>query len=116
MALAFPWLFAIAFPHNKAKDLLLSLLEVLSQLSLNSLAQRLNFNVRCVSLILFTIAVVAIALSDQSTALTQTCAWVYLLARVLYVPAYAFDWVPWRSVIWGAGFFATLVMLIAALV
>ena len=68
------------------------------------------------ALILFTIAVVAIALSDQSTALTQTCAWVYLLARVLYVPAYAFDWVPWRSVIWGAGFFATLVMLIAALV
>ncbi|MBF9035309.1 MAPEG family protein [Rhodobacterales bacterium HKCCE2091] len=68
------------------------------------------------ALILFTIAVVVVTLGDQSSAVTRTCAWVYLAARVLYVPAYAFGWVPWRSVIFGVGFGATLVMILAALV
>lgn len=66
-------------------------------------------------LILFTLAVVVITLSDQSTRVTQTAAWVYLAARVLYVPAYALGLQPWRSAIWAAGWAATLVMLIAAL-
>jgi len=68
------------------------------------------------ALILFTIAVLVITLSDQSTAVTQTAAWTYLAARVLYIPAYAFGWVPWRSLIWAVGFFATVTMLIAALI
>jgi uncharacterized MAPEG superfamily protein len=67
-------------------------------------------------LILFTIAVVVVTLGGSSSALTQACAWVYLGARVLYVPAYAFGLTPWRSVIWAAGFFATTLMLIAALI
>jgi uncharacterized MAPEG superfamily protein len=67
-------------------------------------------------LILFTIAVVVVTFLKVSTPLTAACAWAYLAARVLYVPAYAFGWSPWRSVIWGVGFFATLVMLVAALV
>jgi uncharacterized MAPEG superfamily protein len=67
-------------------------------------------------LILFGIACVVIAISGQSSGLTVTCAWIYLAARVLYVPAYAFDMVPWRSIVWGAGFLATVVMLVAALV
>src|SRR5690606_38166198 len=46
-------------------------------------------------LILFGIAVGVITLSGQSTITTTTCAWVYLGARVLYVPAYAFGWAPW---------------------
>lgn len=66
-------------------------------------------------LILFTIACLVITLSDQSTALTRTCAWIYLAARVLYVPAYAFGLSPWRSLIWSVGFLATLLMLLAAL-
>lgn len=66
-------------------------------------------------LILFTIACVVTTLSDQSTALTQICAWTYLAARILYVPAYAFAWVPWRSYIWAVGFLATTTMLVAAL-
>jgi uncharacterized MAPEG superfamily protein len=66
-------------------------------------------------LILFTLAVTVITLTNQSTALTQACAWTYLAARILYVPAYAFGWVPWRSVIWFAGFLATATMLVAAL-
>ncbi len=54
-------------------------------------------------LILFTLAVVVVTLGQQSTALTQ-------------VPAYAYGWRPWRSAIWAAGFFATLTMIVAALI
>lgn len=67
-------------------------------------------------LILFTLAVVVVTLSDQSTALTRTCAWIYLAARVLYVPAYAFGLVPWRSLIWFAGFLSTMTMIAATLI
>jgi len=65
-------------------------------------------------LILFTIATLVITLSDQSSSFTQTCAWTYLVARVLYVPAYAFGLSPWRSLIWAVGFIATLAMLVSA--
>lgn len=66
-------------------------------------------------LILFTIAVLVVTLSGQSTPFTAACAFTYLAARVLYVPAYAFGWSPWRSVIWGIGWAATVLMLLAAL-
>jgi uncharacterized MAPEG superfamily protein len=67
------------------------------------------------ALIFFTIAVVVVTLSHQSSGLTAACGWTYLAARVLYIPAYALGWAPWRSVIWAVGLFATLVMLLAAL-
>ena len=67
-------------------------------------------------LILFTLAVVVVTLGQQSSGVTQTAAWVYLAARILYIPAYAFGLRPWRSVIWAAGFFATLTMIAAALI
>lgn len=63
----------------------------------------------------FTIAVVVVTLSGSASGLTAACAWIYLAARVLYVPAYAFGWTPWRSVIFGVGLTATLVMILAAL-
>ncbi|KPQ19452.1 MAG: putative conserved protein, MAPEG superfamily [Rhodobacteraceae bacterium HLUCCA24] len=66
-------------------------------------------------LILFTAAVAVVTLSDQSTPFTAAMAWLYLAARLLYVPAYLFGWVPWRSLIWAAGFLATLAMILAAL-
>lgn len=66
-------------------------------------------------LILFTLAVVVVTLGGQSTTFTQACAWTYLGARILYVPAYAFGLVPWRSLIWSVGFTATVAMLLAAL-
>lgn len=66
-------------------------------------------------LILFTIACVVVTLADQSTPLTTGCAWTYLAARVLYIPAYYFGWVPWRSLIWAVGFGATTLILLAAL-
>lgn len=68
------------------------------------------------ALILFTIAVVVIALSGESSALSVACAWTYLASRILYVAAYAFDWVPWRSIIWAAGFCATAVMLLSVVI
>ena len=67
-------------------------------------------------LILFTIAVLVVTLANQSTPITQTAAYAYLIARIAYIPAYAFGWRPWRSLIWFVGFLATLVMLIAALI
>ena len=66
-------------------------------------------------LIFFTLAVVVVTLSDQSTNFTATCAYLYLIARVAYVPAYAFGLRPGRSLIWAVGFAATIAMLFAAL-
>ncbi|WP_238370979.1 MAPEG family protein [Heliomarina baculiformis] len=67
-------------------------------------------------LILFTIAVLVVTLGGQSTGFTQGCAWVYLVARVFYVPTYLMGLTPWRSVIWTFGLGATVLMLLAALV
>ena len=66
-------------------------------------------------LILFTLAVAVVTLSGEGTAVTAACAWLYLAARLLYIPAYALGWTPWRSVIWGVGFGATQLMILAAL-
>ena len=66
-------------------------------------------------LILFAVAVIVVTASGASSALTAACAWAYLAARVLYVPAYALGWRPWRSVIWMVGFGATFLMILAAL-
>jgi uncharacterized MAPEG superfamily protein len=45
------------------------------------------FNNHFEGLILFTIAVVVVVLSDQSTEVTQNSAIAYLVARIAYVPA-----------------------------
>ncbi|SFR02314.1 MAPEG family protein [Poseidonocella sedimentorum] len=67
-------------------------------------------------LILFTIACVVVTISGQSSGFTAACAYIYLAARVLYIPAYAFGWVPWRSYIWAVGFSATVALLVSALI
>ena len=74
------------------------------------------FNNHFEALILFTLAVVVVTLSGQSSSVTQAAAWLFFAARVLYIPAYAFGWRPWRSAIFGVGFFATLTMLLATLI
>jgi uncharacterized MAPEG superfamily protein len=66
-------------------------------------------------LVLFAVAVLLLELGGGGSRLTEVCAGLYLLARLLYVPAYAFGWAPWRSLIWAVGFLATLVMLMAGL-
>ncbi|MEX2517832.1 MAG: MAPEG family protein [Paracoccaceae bacterium] len=67
-------------------------------------------------LILFTIAVVAVTLGGGGSGFTAVCAWAYLLARIAYIPCYAFGLAPWRSIVWFIGFLATAAMLVAALV
>lgn len=66
-------------------------------------------------LILFTIACMVVTLGQKSSGLTAACAFAYLGARLLYIPAYAFGLRPGRSLIWAVGFLATLLMLLAAL-
>lgn len=68
------------------------------------------------ALILFTIAVLVVTLGDRGTGFTAACAWAYLIARILYVPAYYFGMTPWRSLIWSVGFLATILMLLSALI
>ena len=68
------------------------------------------------ALILFTIAVVVITLGDKGTGLSAICAWTYLGARILYIPAYYFGWSPWRSLIWFVGFLSTMLMIVSALI
>lgn len=66
-------------------------------------------------LIMFTLAVVVVVLGEKSSTFTATCAWTYLAARIVYVPAYYFGWRPWRSLIWFVGFGATFAMIVGAL-
>jgi uncharacterized MAPEG superfamily protein len=67
------------------------------------------------ALIMFTIAVLVVVLGDKTTGFSAACAWTYLAARVLYVPAYYFGWRPWRSLIWMVGFLATMAMIASAI-
>jgi len=67
-------------------------------------------------LILFTLATALVVVGDKTSALSAACAWVYLVARVLYVPAYYFGLSPWRSLIWLTGWTATMVMIASALI
>ncbi len=67
-------------------------------------------------LILFGIAVTVVSLADKTNAFTTACAYTYLAARVIYVPAYAFGLRPWRSLIWFVGFLSTMLILITALI
>ena len=64
----------------------------------------------------FAIAALVIAVTDQSTWFTGLCAWAYLAARIVYIPAYALGWRPGRSIVFAVGFVATLLMLLAALI
>ncbi|RVT82745.1 MAPEG family protein [Rhodobacteraceae bacterium CCMM004] len=85
--------------------------------SLSTLAGRLGraHDNHIEGLLLFAVAALVVAVADRSTALTAACAWTYLAARVLYIPAYALGWRPGRSLIWGVGWIATGVMLVTVL-
>ena len=67
------------------------------------------------ALVLFTIAVLAVTLGNASSALTAACAWIYLAARVAYVPAYM-SGIPYlRSTFWTIALGATITLLVLAL-
>lgn len=86
------------------------------QMSITTARLQRALNNHFEALILFTIAVVVVTLGNQSTTTTQYAAWVYLAARLAYVPAYYLGWRPWRSAIWAVGFFATITMIVASLI
>ncbi|WP_316015439.1 MAPEG family protein [Roseobacter sp. HKCCA0434] len=66
------------------------------------------------SLILFTAATVALYLADRTSGLTANLGWIYLAARVAYLPAYLSGIPGLRSLVWGVGFVATLLLLVLA--
>ncbi|MBP9950982.1 MAG: MAPEG family protein [Cypionkella sp.] len=86
------------------------------QLSVKTARLQRAMNNHFEALILFTLAVVVVTLSNQSSATTQTAVYIYLVARIAYVPAYYLGLRPWRSAIWFAGFLATMTMILAALI
>ena len=65
--------------------------------------------------VLFAAAALAVYVTDSDFWLTDLAAWAYLIARVLYVPAYYKGWAPWRSIFFMCGLVATIVMLLAVL-
>lgn len=63
----------------------------------------------------FIIAVVLVELTGTGGWLTAIAAWIFVAARALYLPAYAFGWVPWRSYIYLTGLIATFAMILRSL-
>ncbi|WP_460272533.1 MAPEG family protein [Celeribacter sp. ULVN23_4] len=63
---------------------------------------------------LFIIAVVLVQLTESNSVFTAICAWLYVAMRALYLPAYAFGWVPWRSLIFTGGLLFTFAMIVAS--
>lgn len=59
--------------------------------------------------------ILVIALRDQSSANSLLAAQVFLAARVTYIPAYVFGIQGLRTLVWTAGFFATLILYFLAL-
>ncbi len=64
---------------------------------------------------LFITAVVLVEFTDANSLFTAICAWIYVAARAIYVPAYLYGWAPWRSLIFTVGFLATFAMILAAI-
>ena len=67
------------------------------------------------ALVLFAIATLTVTYSDKTGADTALAAALFLIARILYVPAYVRGWVPGRSLIWLAGLLSTVYLLVRSL-
>lgn len=63
---------------------------------------------------IFIIAVVLVQFTDSNSWLTALLAWIFVAARALYLPAYAFGWAPWRSVIFMVGLLSCFGMIAAS--
>ncbi len=70
---------------------------------------RLDRNVRnqVEGLAFFAPLVLIASVADISTGLTQAAAIIVVIARALYVPAYAFDLNPFRTMFWMGSFFGS---------
>lgn len=67
-------------------------------------------------LALFAPVVLTVEIAALTNSVTAISAWVYVAARIAYLPAYAYGLSPWRSLIWAFGFFATMVLALTALI
>lgn len=73
------------------------------------------FNNQVEGLVMFAVPALVISVAGSGTSFTAACAWIYLLARLAYVPLYATGH-PWgRTAVWGVGLLATVAMMLAAL-
>jgi uncharacterized MAPEG superfamily protein len=62
----------------------------------------------------FPIAIVAlmgVVITGKTSDLTAVAAWVWLVARVIYLPLYWAGVPKWRTLVWGVGTLALLVVL-----
>lgn len=66
-------------------------------------------------LAMFAPVVLVVVIAGKTSSLTATAAWIYVAARLLYIPAYALGLAPWRSLIWLIGLTATLILAGVAL-
>ena len=64
---------------------------------------------------LFAPAILILALKDSFSAGTLTAAQAFLIARVLYVPAYGMGLTGIRTLLWLVGFAATVILYLMAL-
>jgi uncharacterized MAPEG superfamily protein len=59
----------------------------------------------------FAAAVLIAHLADRHNFFTTYGAWIYVIARAIYLPLYAFGIPYLRSAVWGAGFLGTMMIL-----
>jgi len=57
------------------------------------------------------VALLGVSLADKANALTAVCAWVWLAARLAYLPLYWAGVPLVRSLVWSAGMLALVVVL-----
>ena len=67
------------------------------------------------ALVLFAVPILVMGLRDTFTGQSLLAAQVFLVARVVYIPAYVFGIVGLRTGVWLAGFLATLLLYFLAL-
>ncbi|WP_417241934.1 MAPEG family protein [Celeribacter sp.] len=63
----------------------------------------------------FAAALLALHVTGQTSGVTLAAAWVYLAARLVYIPAYALGWKPWRSYVWIVAMASVATLFLAAL-
>ena len=63
----------------------------------------------------FAAALLALHVTGQNSGLTLATSWVYLAARLIYIPAYALGWKPWRSYVWIVAMASVAALFLAAL-
>lgn len=68
-----------------------------------------------VALALFAPPILILALRQHGDGLSLICAQIFLIARILYVPAYVFNLIGLRTLLWLAGFACTIGLYLLAL-